>query len=413
MAEKIKRGYYLDWWKIKKSTIYGLVGLGIFLSASAGGLWYASRNNWFLEEGPNLEKPKDAAILLNFEGDVRIVRASTRETIKVTTQTYLVAGDTIQTQADGKATVKMIDGSTLSIKPNSTVVIRNSTSIFGGTDVRVALDDGQINVKTEDQTEASQNVVEVKEVPNRMLPQTEASFNINQNTNGGEIRIMRGGVETNAEGQKTLIKDGEYASISNGKLSPRERLLEPPKLIAPAALDQLLAGSRGTTDVTFRWQKFEAGTSFNYQFSLASSPFFVKEGMVFEREGIGTPNISLANLAPGNYYWRVRALASSGQTSEWSEPWKFIILKRESGSLAASDFQVENFGGNVYIISGKTVPGATVRILGRETFAGADGSFKLQTSVPSSEVTVDIGDEHGNRTSYVISLKDARVLRHS
>ena len=64
--------------------------------------------------------------------DVRIIRASTRETIVVTKETFVAAGDTVQTQADGKATVQMIDGSVYSVRPNSTVVIRDNSSIFGG-----------------------------------------------------------------------------------------------------------------------------------------------------------------------------------------------------------------------------------------------------------------------------------------
>ena len=60
----------------------------------------------------------------------------------------------------------MIDGSVLWIRPNSTVVIRNSNSIFGGTNVRVALDEGQLNVRTQDSTEGSENIVEVKETEN-------------------------------------------------------------------------------------------------------------------------------------------------------------------------------------------------------------------------------------------------------
>ena len=152
-----------------------------------------------------------------------------------------MAGDTIQTQADGKAQIKMIDGSTLSIRPNSTVVIRDSASLFGGTNVRVSLGDGQINVKTQDQGENTQNVVELKESENRLASQTDANFNTNDKSNGGEIRISRGSVETNAGGETTIVKENEFASVNNGKVVSKEKMLAPPTLIAPGQSAQINA----------------------------------------------------------------------------------------------------------------------------------------------------------------------------
>lgn len=411
-SEKKYRKFYVDWWNIKKSTAYGIAAGLLFLILAIFGGWQLNKHDWFSKTG-NTEIPKDAARLVSFEGDVRIIRAATRETILVTKETYLAAGDTIQTQADGKAQIRMIDGSTLSVRPNSTVVIRDSSSIFGGQNVRVALDGGQINVKTEDQPEGTNNIVELKESENRVFSQTDANFDINQKSGGGEIRISRGGVETNAGGEKTIIKDGEFAAINpNGKLSPREKLIAAPRLISPAVLEQIIASSNGTADATFRWQNPESGTGFNYGLQIAASPFFLKDSLIIEREPLTTPSFSLANLTPGNYYWKVRTTAASGQTGEWSEPWKFTVVKREeSESLTASDWQVEKLGGNLYLVNGKTRSGATVRILGRETFASGDGSFRLQVSTPSAETIVEINDEHGNRSRFVLALGTGKIIR--
>lgn len=407
-----RRNYYVDWWRIKKSSVYTLLGIILFIGFTVGGVWWLMKNNWFLADATNANIPKDAARISSFEGDVRVIRASTRETEKVTKDTFLSAGDTIQTQADGKAQIRMIDGSTLTIRPNSTVVIRDSASIFGGTSVRVELGDGQINVRTLDQTESSNNIVEVKQVENKLQSQTDASFGVNPNTNGGEIRISRGGVETTVEGEKTIIKDGEFASINNGKLSQKERLYDPPKLIAPASLEQYLTTSGGTSDVTFRWQKSDPTTDFSFRLEVASSPFFVADGMVIQRESLSSPNFTLGNIAPGVYYWRVRGKAGSGQTTEWSEPWRFTIVKREGNeTLTANEWQVESLGGKLYLISGKTAPGVIVRILGRETFAAGDGTFKLQISSPTTEAIVELGDEHGNRNRYVLSLQTGKIVR--
>ncbi len=192
MAEKTPR-FYVDWWNIRKSTVYSVAALIALLALFGGGvlLW---RSGYFQPKTENAEFPKDTARIISFEGDVRVVRASTRST-------YLAAGDTIQTQADGRAQIQMIDGSMLSVKPNSTVVIRDSASILGGTNVRVTLDEGQLNVKTQDKPETSENVVEMQESESQIAAQTDASFKINPET-GGEIRISRGGVETNTGGDK-------------------------------------------------------------------------------------------------------------------------------------------------------------------------------------------------------------------
>jgi hypothetical protein len=405
------RNYYVDWWHVKKSNVYGIAAIALFLGLVAFGSWWIYQSN--ITNPDNAQIPKDAAQLVSFEGDVRIIRAATRETILVTRPTYLLAGDTIQTQSDGKAQVQMIDGSFLSVRPNSTVVIRDSSSIFGGQNVRVALGDGQINVRTEEQADGTNNVVEVKQSESKLFPQTDASFGVNPQSGGGEIRISRGGVETSIGGEKTVIKDGEFATVNpNGKLSPREKLIEPPRLVSPSALERIFTSAGGVADLTLRWQKPDAGANFVYHLEVSTSPLFAANAMVVERKSLPATAFPLVGLAPGNYFWRARAVASSGQTSEWSEPSKFTIIKREgTNPLGATDWQVEKVGGKIYLISGKTQPGATVKISGRETFAASDGSFRLQISTTSPEVIVEISNERGSRNRMVLSLSTARVIR--
>jgi len=404
------RKFYVDWWNIKKSTVYGIIAGIVLVCLLVGGGWWLWRSNFLLPNPDKTEIPKDAARIVSYEGDVRVIRASTRETILVTKETYVAAGDTIQTQADGRAQVLMIDGSTLSIRPNSTVVIRDSSSIFGGTNVRVTLDEGQLNVKTQEQTESSENVVEVKESENRLFPQTDASFKINEQTNGGEIRISRGGVESNTGNEKTVIKENEFAVVNNGRISPKERLLDAPKPVAPQNSEQISAAS----DVSLRWQKPDSNSPLSFHLQVSTSPFFVADAMVIERDSLTNQIFTLANLASGTYYWRLQANTASGQTSDWGEPWKFAIIKQNnSETVTASDWQVEKVGGNIYIIGGKTRPGATVRVSGRETFATGDGSFRLQISSSTGATTVEISDEKGNRSRYNLSLNTMKAVRQN
>jgi hypothetical protein len=309
----------------------------------------------------------------------------------------------------------MADGSTLVVRPNSTVVIRANAGGGGGsTNVRVALGGGQINVKTEDMSADTQNVVEVRQVENRLTARTDASFNINPATNNGEIRVSRGIVEAlTSLGEKLTIKDSEYTSVNEGgKLSPKEKLLEAPKLISPVALEKIMTGDSGAVDIPLRWQKVANLPIAHYRLEVASSPFFVAEGLLFQQEPVTAPSLTLADVKTGTFFWRVRAIANSGQIGEWSEPWKFTVVSREEGeTIEVSNWQVDKVGSGVYLISGRANPGASVRIMGRETFALGDGSFRLQVSTPAASVEVSIGDEHGKRSRYRLSLDTSKAVK--
>lgn len=403
--------FYLDWWRIRRSTVYGIIVSVVVVSIVSLGLWYAMRNNWFLQEAV-ADTPANAARILSFEGDVRITRASTRETIVVTKETFVAAGDTIQTQADGRAIVQMIDGSVYTVRQNSTVIIRNNTSIFGGANVRVSLDDGQLNVRTDQQPENTQNVVEMLDTETAVKSQTDASFNTDAQTNGGEIRITRGSVDTTVGGTKTTLSENEFASVNDGRISNKEQLLLPPKPVSPSDGMQLVDNTGSGVNVSFVWQDDSTVPITGYYLQVSRSPIFAADAILVDRGSLTSREFRLAGLAPGTYYWRVKSTSRSGQTSEWNPHWKFTVVRRGSSSaIDVAAWNVERVGGNVYLISGKTQAGLLVRSQGNQSFAGSDGSFRLQISSPLSEVAVEFSNDRGDRAGYVISLRNSRVLR--
>lgn len=410
MEENRYRKFYVDWWNIRKSSVYALaavivLGIGAYFAVN-----WASRNNWFLAV-EKTDIPKDAARIVSFEGEVRVTRSATRETLLVTRETWVAEGDTIQTMADGRALVRMIDGSTYQVRPNSTIVVKTSTTLFGGKDVRVSVDDGQLNVRTGEQPQDTNNIVEVADSENRLLSNTDASFNADAASGGGEIRISRGGVETTIGGQTTVINENEFASVDQGKLSTREKLLAPPRPVSPANSAQITAGSGGAS-VTVTWQDAEGSAAANYHLQISRSPIFASDAILVDRSGMTAREYRLAGLTPGIYYWRIRSTARSGQSTAWNDPVKFSVVRSgSSGSIDASEWKVERMGGYIYLISGRTAPGVTVRSQGRDTNSGPDGSFRLQISTASTVTAVEITDDRGNRTGFVISLRDASVVR--
>ena len=114
------------------------------------------------------------------------------------------------------------------------------------------------------------------------------------------------------------------------------------------------------------------------------------------------------DLRQGNYFWRVLAIAPSGQASDWSEPQKFVVFS-EGGTgdeVTVSDVQIEYVAGQIYLVRGRTQAGNTVRCAGRETLAARDGFFQLQINAPrgAREVQLETADTQGNRSALKLQL---------
>src|SRR4029079_10514203 len=225
------------------------------------------------------------ARFIAFEGDVKVVRAATRESIFASSETELYPGDTVQTQANGRARIGLADGSTLLVTPNSTIIVRDNAKADDGkrTNVHVRVDSGQLSVRTEQQADGTTNVVETPKAKNTMGQQTNASFGVNPEGTE-EIRVSTGAIETtNGAGEKASIRGGEYVAGNNsGRLSPAQKLLDVPQPARPHDREQVFVGPNGAASVDLKWQRPQTGTPSYYRVEVATSPFFVADGKVIE-----------------------------------------------------------------------------------------------------------------------------------
>jgi hypothetical protein len=245
----------------------------------------------------------------------------------------------------------------------------------------------------------------------QLHPETDASFNADAARNGGEIRISRGSVETTIGGERTTITENEFASLNNGRLAGKEKLILPPRAASPANMSQVVASSGDGVTVSFNWQDESSMPVATYYLQIARSPYFAPDSILVDRGSINSRDFRLAGLQPGTYYWRLKTTSKSGQTSEWSEPWRFGVARNGAGGIDVAGWNVERVGGNVYFISGRTQPGLRVSTLGREVFSAGDGSFRLQVATPQAELAVEVSDDRGGRTGFVLAMRDGRVVR--
>ena len=408
VANKTSR-FAFDWWIIQKRFVYLMIAI-FFLCASAAGaaLYVWKYGNPF--KNVALNNYPAGARFISFEGDVRVVRAATRETIPANAETQLYPGDTVQTQASGRARIGLADGSTLVVKPNSTIIVRDNARADDGkrTNVHVVVDSGQLSVRTEQQTDGTTNVVETPKTKSTMSERTSASFGVNPEGTE-EIRVSTGAIETtNSSGEKTSIKGGEYVSVNNsGRISAAQKLLDVPQPATPHDLEKVFVGANGAASVALKWQRPQSGTPSYYRVEVATSPFFVSDGKVMERDQLQATELAASDLRPGVYFWRVRATAASGQASDWSDPLKFIVVTRGTGSqVALSNLSAELLGGSLYLVRGRAEPGTTIKVSGRETIVAPDGSFQIQVTASGGarDVTVEAQDSQGNSSQYKVSL---------
>jgi hypothetical protein len=239
--------------------------------------------------------------------------------------------------------------------------------------------------------------------------QTQASFGVTAEGTE-EIKVNAGSIESqNRSGERTTLNSGEYVSVNqSGTISKPQRLLEVPQPASPRDLEKIGVGGNGAANVALRWLRPQTGVPAYYRVEVATSPFFVPEGKVIERDQLISTQFSASDLRPGAYFWRVRATAATGQTSDWSEPQKFIVSAagNSSGSVVVTRLNANYLGGDLYIIRGSSAPGTTISVSGRETIVGPDGNFQVQVSanVTVREVTIMAFDPQGNRSQYRLPL---------
>jgi hypothetical protein len=404
------RHFVFDWWVVQKRIVYLLAAIVVLCGLAGGTALYVWKyGNPLRNVGSGVKLPSGARFI-SFEGDVRVIRSATRETIVPGPDTELYPGDTVQTQATGRARVSMADGSTLVVRPNSTIIVRDNASEDNGkkTNVHVVVDSGQMYVRTEQQPEGTNNLVETPKTKNKLGAETGASFGVNSEGTE-EIRVNTGAIETtNRTGEKASLHGGKYVSVNpSGTISRPQRLLENPLPSEPRDLERVYVGGRGSANVSLKWLRPQSGTAAFYRVEVATSPFFVADGKVIERDQLASNEFTASDLRPGVYFWRVRAIASTGQTSDWSDPRKLIIAIPGTGTrVPVSNLVAEFIGGRIYLIRGRSEPGTTIRIAGRETIVPAEGSFQLQITVPpgTQEINIDAEDPRGNSTPYSLSL---------
>lgn len=397
MAGKSGRGLSLEWYVVSRRSIYFLVGSALVLAGlTVGGWWlYRSTRNQL----SSLDQVgRKSARFIQIDGRVRLKRANETEFREASEETPLEAGDTIQTLSNSVARVQFIDGSSYTIKPDTTLVIKdNSLNADRTTRVQVAVGVGRINLATGEQAAGSSNVVQTSTASASIGSQTEASVDADSKGEKTEIRIARGSAQINtSSGQSYEARPNERFEIAGGGTVRREMLMPVPAPVSPGNQNTIRIGSGKTGRVDFAWGGVPQARS--YRLELATSAYF-GDTLVATRDQLTATSAVFDNLPPGVYYWRIRANSDKEGAGQFSEPFKFSLISSSSTRTVSINITRQiSLGGNIYQIEGKSEPGARVRIGDIMARMGADGSFSALVTLSNGrrEVVVEAEDQEGN-----------------
>lgn len=395
MAGRKRSGLSVEWYIISKRSIYLLIGSIIGVVALTGGGWWLYRTT--SENLKEIGTGRKGARFIQIEGRVRVKRANETEFKVASEETVLETGDTIQTLNDAVARVQFVDGSSYTVKPDTTLVIKdNSLNADKSTSVKVAVGVGRINLSTGEQAAGSSNVVQTATASANIGSQTEASVTTDNKDDKTEIRIARGTAKISTPtGQNYEARPNERFEVAKSGQVQRD-VIYVPELGGPENLQTIKVAAGRPSRVDFNWHNVPQAK--NYRIEVATSAYFA-DTVVAQRDQLGTTSAVFDNLQPGIYYWRVRANTEKEGAGQFSEPYKFSLVSGAGGRpLSISVTRQTPLGGDIFKIEGRSEPGTRVKVGDTVARVDADGSFSALVTLSGGrrEVLIEAEDQDGN-----------------
>ncbi|HZS06261.1 MAG TPA: FecR domain-containing protein [Blastocatellia bacterium] len=405
MADRKKNRLSFEWYVISKRSIYlaifSIIAITVLIG---GGYWLYETTRESL--GNSAGEARKSARFIQIEGKVRVKRANETEFKAAAEDMPLEAGDTIQTLSDSVARVQFIDGSSYTIKPDTTLVIKdNSLNADKSTRVQVAVGVGKINLATGEQGPGSSNVVQTQTASANIGSQTEASVDAGNKGENTEIRVARGTAKINTQAGKSYeVGANDKANVGSDGKVVIDKMPPLPELSAPENQRTIKIPAGRPGQVNFSWGGVPQAKS--YRIEVATSAYF-GDTVVTMRDQIATTTAVFDNLQPGSYYWRVRANREKEGTGQFSEPFKFSLVSNDGGNtITISVTRETSLGGGAYKIEGKSDPGTRVKVGDTVARVNADGTFSALVTLNSGqrEILIEAEDQEGNRGQKRVKL---------
>jgi hypothetical protein len=333
-------------------------------------------------------------------GDVEYRRGSQGNWRVARPRVLLRVGDFVRTADDGSAELMFFDGTLYTMRPGTLFVVNQAsglTSRFG--DRVIDLHYGWLNLSTGYRG----SEVSTPTALARVEQQTEASISYNRKRNESQFAAYRGSlnIEPKRGGVTRRVGALQQAVERGNGVSEVRPLPAQPVPIEPAnnlEIDHTLQHK-----LRLAWDMV-TGAKY-YALQVSRNRLFSDN--VIDVDKRSKTYATLAVLGEGTFLWRVAAIDRDGRVGPWSRPQKFRVVDRgrrpdeeDSTPPLLSLDQVQSYG-SIFIISGRTEPGASVTLNGELVTVEADGTFTRTVQFTEegwTTIVIRARDPRGNET---------------
>jgi hypothetical protein len=343
------------------------------------------------------------------EGEVTLQRAG-RSTFEPARQRQpLFDGDFVKAGKTGSAEIMFYDGTLYTIRPGSLFECRRpASSEVAGSQIKMI--SGAVNVYTS----GSVSTVATDAATAAIDKDSRVSVDVAPGDKT-EVTSFRGRT-TVSTGKESVVLEGPEriaADATTRIISPKVALPDAPQPTVPA--DNRVYDLKTGDQVELKWTKVASAA--RYRLQISRSRLFVPDSTEVDLDDRVQTSARVKVSREGSYFWRVAAIEPSGITSDWSfvRRFKMVTEPVATGSGDTTPPPLEVYTpqqmGNIFLIYGKTEPGAIVTVNAEPADVEPDGSFKKTITVErdgAAMLTVKAVDASGNET-----VKRVRVFVES
>lgn len=349
----------------------------------------------------SLELPSSltGARFISIQGEVEFRRGDDGDWQEARSRVNLRPGDYVRTSENGSAEIMFPDGNLYTIRPNTQFIVSSSGSAGGRQEQAIEMTYGWVDLNT---AQGTSNVKTPGAVA-RVLQDSEAFVTVDRDSNQGRFGALRGGLELTAKGGlKREVHALEQVVQTGDLLSEPRPLPGRPGLIEPA--DNVDLDMERVQTVALAWEP--VGEASRYALQVSRSHLFVDN--IIDVKNRDSTRATLGLRGEGTFQWRVAAIDRAGVQGPWSRPYKFRVASFRSGmserdtTPPSLDLEDVKSYGSIFIVGGRSEPGARVEINGEQVKVAADGSFTKTVQLSKegwSLIQIRARDSWGNEAS--------------